>query len=351
MSAVFVAASIFGSLRVKQLGQAPAAGSLKVAMVQGNIPQSIKWDPNFLGSSFQVYTDQSEAAAQLGADLIVWPEAAAAFFFQPQDRYPAAFANDEAYRAKLLALATHTGDAFLFGAPALGVEDNRVGFYNRAYLVTANGQVAAWYDKINLVPFGEYVPLRSLLGGFVNRVVQGFGDMFPGHEQTIFNFKGARLGVLICYESVFPDLARRAVKNGAEILVNITNDAWYGESSAPYQLLAMAAMRAVETKTPMVRVANTGISAVIEPSGEITARTPLFQRGTEIETVDWRPVSDNLYAGSGIVFAISCFILALGGLDRRILLSASAPSSPISREVETAVSMRMAPPTGAEMAR
>jgi len=313
LSALFVAASVFGSLRVKELAQSAPAGSLKVAMVQGNIPQSIKWDPNFLPSSFQIYTDQSEAAARRGADLIIWPEAAAAFFFQPQNRYPSAFANDEAYRAKLLALAARTGDAFLFGAPALGVEDNRVGFYNRAYMVTGDGQVAAWYDKINLVPFGEYVPLRSLFGGLVNRVVHGFGDMFPGHQQTIFDFKGARLGVLICYESVFPDLARGAVKRGANILVNITNDAWYGESSAPYQLLAMAAFRAVETKTPMVRVANTGISAVIQPTGEITARTPLFQRGTEIETVDWRPVT-TVYTAVGDVFAIGCFILAVLGL-------------------------------------
>jgi apolipoprotein N-acyltransferase len=210
-------------------------------------------------------------------------------------------------------MAAQTHDAFLFGAPALGVEDNRVGFYNRAYLVTGDGKVASWYDKINLVPFGEYIPLRGLLGGLVNRVVKGFGDMFPGRVQTIFDFKGARLGVLICYESVFPDLARGAVKGGANILVNITNDAWYGDSSAPYQLLAMTAMRAVETKTPMVRVANTGISAVIEPTGAITDRTPLFKRGTEIETVSWRPVT-TLYVLVGDVFAITCLVLTLAGL-------------------------------------
>ena len=261
-------------------------------MVQGNIPQSIKWDPNFLESSFGVYVEQTQQAAQMGADLIVWPEAAAAFLFQPTERYPAAFADDEAYRASACSSwprirATRS----LFGAPALGVERESAGWASTIApiwcLVTV--RVAAWYDKIQLVPFGEYVPLRSLLGAFVNRVVAGFGDMFAGSEQTIFELKGAHLGVLICYESVFPDLARRAVKRGANILVNITNDAWYGESSAPYQLLAMAAMRSVETKTPMVRVANTGISAVIEPSGQITARTPLFKRGTEIERVFWTP--------------------------------------------------------------
>ena len=105
--------------------------------------------------------------------------------------------------------------------------------------------------------------------------------MFAGREQTLFEVHGAKLAVLICYESVFPNLTRTAVKRGADILINITNDAWYGKSSAPYQLLAMAAMRSVETKAPMVRVANTGISAVIQSDGTITARTSLFKRGTE----------------------------------------------------------------------
>jgi apolipoprotein N-acyltransferase len=307
------AALVFGTLRLRQLSAAPAAGSLKVAMVQGNIPQSLKWDPNFLESSFKVYLEQSTGAARRGADLIVWPEAAAAFFFQPQDRYPAAFASDAAYRQRLLALAAQTGDPILFGAPALGVEHQQVGFYNRAYLVSGNGQVEGWYDKMQLVPFGEYVPMRGLFGYFVNRVVAGLGDLFPGQTQTVFVVKGAKLGVLICYESIFPNLARAVVKDGAEVLVNITNDAWYGESSAPYQLLAMAALRAIETKVPMVRVANTGISAVIEPSGVISARTPLFTRGTETELVDWRP-ERTLYTLIGDVFAQICLALTILGL-------------------------------------
>ncbi|HZP45333.1 MAG TPA: apolipoprotein N-acyltransferase [Candidatus Binataceae bacterium] len=310
---LMVGAELFGSLRLHRLARRSATGTLKVAMVQGNIPQSLKWDPRFLETSFQVYLDQSATAARRGADLIIWPEAAAAFFFQPEDRYPIQFAADEAYRQRLLRFAAHLGDPILFGAPALGVQDNRVGFYNRAYLVSGTGQVLAWYDKIQLVPFGEYVPLRSVFGFFVNRVVTGFGDMFPGRAQTIFELKGARLGVLICYESIFPNLARQAVKDGADVLVNITNDAWYGESSAPYQLLAMASMRAVETKVPMVRVANTGISAVIAPSGEITARTPLFTRGVESEIVRWRP-ERTLYTIIGDAFAETCFALMVIGL-------------------------------------
>ena len=177
----------------------------------------------------------------------------------------------------------------------------------------AQGKVVDYYDKIQLVPFGEYVPMRPLLGFLVNRIVHGFGDMIAGTVQTLFPFKGAQLGVLICYESIFPDLTRRAVKRGADVLVNITNDAWYGKSSAPYQLLAMTAMRAVETKVPMVRVANTGISAVIEPTAKSRRRTPLFKRGTEIEDVSWRP-RRTVYTMVGDLFSEICFVLTIVGV-------------------------------------
>ena len=327
LTGLMAAAFLFGSLRMRNVAARPARGSIKVAMVQGNIPQSLKWDPKFLDSSFNIYLEESTNAAKRGADLIVWPEAAAAFFFQAEDKYPAAFAGDALYRQRLLSLAIQTGDPILFGAPALGFEHGRVGFYNRAYLVSGKGEVEAWYDKMQLVPFGEYVPLRSVFGYFVNRVVSGLGDMFPGRTQTIFTVDGAKLGTLICYESIFPNLARSAVKDGANILVNITNDAWYGESSAPHQLLAMAAMRAVETKVPLVRVGNTGISAVIEPTGSITARTPLFTRGTETETVAWRPEL-TFYARFGDLFAESTFMLTIVGLLIAILRARNQRKTP-----------------------
>jgi len=308
LTGVMIAAIVFGNWRIHKLKSIKPEGSFRVAMVQGNIPQSVKWDPKFVPISFGVYKDQTLAAARQHVDLTVWPEAAATFFFQPDDRYPAAFSDDASYRQQLLDLARTSGSAILFGAPALGVEDNRVGFYNRAYLVTAQGEVAGWYDKIQLVPFGEYVPARAILGYFVNRIVAGMGDMFPGKRQTLLSVKGAKLSVLICYESIFPDLSRRSVKEGADVMVNITNDAWYGTSSAPYQLLAMAAMRSVETKVPMIRVANTGISAIIRDDGSLTATTPLFQRGTEIEDVAWHPMR-TLYTLVGDLFAQICLLL------------------------------------------
>jgi apolipoprotein N-acyltransferase len=328
LTAVMLAAVIFGTIRMNSLRSAPAAGRMRVAMVQGDIPQSIKWDPRFLETSFSVYVDQTEQAARRHVDLVVWPEAAAAFFFQPTDTYPPQFSADALYRQRLLELARSVDDPVLFGAPALGVNsDGDVGMYNRAYLVSADGKVVSHYDKIQLVPFGEYVPMRPLLGSFVNRIVHGFGDMIPGHEQTLFDVKGARLGVLICYESIFPDLTRREVERGADVLVNITNDAWYGKSSAPYQLLAMSAMRSLETKVPMVRVANTGISALIEPDGRVTARTPLFKRGTEIEDVAWRPVR-TIYTIVGDLFSEICFVLICIGVLLAILRGPGAETVP-----------------------
>jgi len=332
LTGLMLAVLIFGSLRVGELDRQVPACKLRVAMVQGNIPQSIKWDPAFLDSSFNVYVDQTEQASHHHVDLVVWPEAAAAFFFQPTALYPPRFAGDAVYRERLLKLAATAGDPILFGAPALGLApDGEVGTYNRAYLVSSAGTVVDHYDKIQLVPFGEYVPARALLGFFVNRIVHGFGDMIPGTVQTLFTVKGARLAVLICYESVFPDLTRRAVKRGADILVNITNDAWYGESSAPYQLLAMAAMRSVETKTPMVRVANTGISAIIDAEGAITARTPLFKRGTEIEDVSWYP-QRTIYTTVGDLFSEICFVLTVIGVLLALLRGGrtSKKTSPIA---------------------
>ncbi|HLI81488.1 MAG TPA: apolipoprotein N-acyltransferase, partial [Candidatus Binataceae bacterium] len=224
LTAAMIGAIVFGNWRIHELKSLQPDGSFRVAMVQGNIPQSVKWDPGALAPTFKIYSDQSTQGAKEGADLIVWPEAAATFIFQPDDRYPASLADDANYRNALLKLARDIGKPILFGAPALVVKGDRVtGFANRAYLVSAQGEVAAWYDKIQLVPFGEYVPFRALLGYFVNRIVHGMGDMVPGEQQTLFNLNGAKLSVLICYESIFPDLARRSVKEGADVMVNITN--------------------------------------------------------------------------------------------------------------------------------
>lgn len=319
LTASMLAAAVFSTLRISQLGNEKYDGSLKIAMVQGDIPQSIKWDPNFRPASFKVYVDQTLRAAKDHPDLIVWPEAAAAFYVQPDNVYPlAALSSDAEYRQRLVQLAREAHTPILFGAPALRFTPEEIDSFNRAYLVSADGKIVDYYDKIDLAPFAEYVPARKLFGFFVHKVVVGLGEFVPGTRQTLFDVKGAKLAVLICYEGIFPDLSRRAVAGGTDILVNITNDAWYGHSSAPYQLLAMSALRSVETHTPMVRVANTGISAVIEADGSITARTELFARGTEIRTVHWRH-GGTIYTMVGDLFAEACFGLTIIGLALALL--------------------------------
>jgi apolipoprotein N-acyltransferase len=330
LTALMIAAGVFSALRRQQIEHQHYDGSLKIAMVQGDIPQSIKWDPNFRPSSFQVYVDQTLHAAKEHPDLIVWPEAAAAFYVQPDDRYYLPqLASDAEYRAKLLQLARDAATPILFGAPALRFSRYEIDSFNRAYLVSADGKIVDYYDKIDLAPFAEYVPGRAVFGYFVHKVVAGLGEFVPGTRQTLFDVKGAKLVVLICYEGIFPDLSRRAVAHGANILLNITNDAWYGNSSAPYQLLAMSAMRSVETHTPMVRVANTGISAVILPDGAITARTDLFTRGTEIRTVFWRR-GGTVYTIVGDLFAQVCFGLSIIGLLWAAIRPRARDASPFS---------------------
>jgi apolipoprotein N-acyltransferase len=300
----------FGMLRISELERMPAAGHLKVAMIQGNIPQSDKWDPSKLAPTFKIYSDATEAAARLRPDLIIWPETASDFVFQPVNAYPWALRADAPYWTRLTGLAARIGVPILFGAPALDI-GRSLKSRNRAYMLGADGRVRGYYDKIELVPVGEYVPI--LLKRFVKRMVDAPTDFFPGDQQTIFDLGAARIGVLICYESIFPYLSQRAVHAGANVLVNITNDAWYGRSSAPYQLLAMTVMRAVENRTPIVRVGNTGISAIITPVGRIQDATQLFTRTTEIETVEWKNVIA-FYSQAGDAFAWLCSVLLSLGL-------------------------------------
>ncbi len=199
----------FGMLRISELERMPAAGHLKVAMIQGNIPQSDKWDPSKLAPTFKIYFDATEAAARLRPDLIIWPETASDFVFQPVNAYPWALRADAPYWTRLTGLAARIGVPILFGAPALDI-GRSLKSRNRAYMLGADGRVRGYYDKIELVPVGEYVPV--LLKRFVKRMVEAPTDFFPGDRQTIFDLGAARIGVLICYESIFPYLSQRVAR-------------------------------------------------------------------------------------------------------------------------------------------
>ncbi len=176
-------------------------------------------------------------------------------------------------------------------------------------LLDPRGREIGTYDKIQLVPFGEYVPLGPLLF-FVDKVVTAVGRIGAGTEATVLRTPAGGFGTLICYESVFPALTRRFAAGGADFLVNVTNDAWYGRSSAPYQTLAQATLRAIENRMPMVRAANTGISAIIEPDGRVRWQSALFETTWHADTVAW-PGVETFYTRWGDVFVYACVLASV----------------------------------------
>lgn len=242
------------------------AETLSTAVVQGNIPQDLKWRPDNQVNTVKTYRDLSLRAEREGAsDLIIWPEAAMPFYFQ--DGGPLA--------ESIAKLTTEMKASLLFGSPAYRRDSGNLSYLNSAFLLSQTAQVQGRSDKIHLVPFGEYVPLGKFLP-FVNKLVVGIGDYSPG-EINPLPIAEHQLGVLVCYEVIFPELAREYVRQGSDLLVNITNDAWFGKSSAPWQHLAMARFRAIENRVWLARSANTGISAFIAPSGKVVEQTKLFE--------------------------------------------------------------------------
>ncbi|HEC99926.1 MAG TPA: apolipoprotein N-acyltransferase [Proteobacteria bacterium] len=273
---------------------------IRAAVIQGSIKQDLKWSPLWQRETINIYDGLSrEATRGFDTDILIWPETAAPFYFQ--DGGPLSDI--------ILRLTSDLKTNLLFGAPAYAkAEDGETPYFNSAYLLSASDAIHR-YDKVHLVPFGEYVPARSLLP-FAGKLVASIGDFTPGHSPEPLTAAQMRIGVLICFESIFPELARQQVRNGANLLVNITNDAWFGRSSAPYQHMSMAVFRAVENRISLARAANTGISLFVRPTGEITQATPLFTPAflrEEISLISEKTV----YNQWGEVFPVICFILSI----------------------------------------
>ncbi len=297
----------YGAARLRAVeALAAKAPKVRVAVAQGNIPQQLKWDPAFKLETTAAYLALSQSAAALGAELVVWPETAAPFYF----------GRDRADTSRVLAGARQAGVFLLVGSPTVVFDGTSPGYYNSAYLVDPGGDVRARYDKAHLVPFGEYVPLKHYLP-FVGKIVAQVGDFRPGQKGRTLAWGPGDLGILICYEIIFPELARAMAASGAGMLINITNDAWYGRSSAPYQHFSMAVFRAVENRRALVRSANTGISGFIDPSGRVLERTPLFERHVRVQDL---PVlsAPSVYTRCGDLFARACLIVAAGAGLRRL---------------------------------
>jgi len=301
---------VYGGYRLHDIGtRVLNVPSLRTAVIQGNIDQSLKWRPAFQEATVDVYTRLSLRATPFHPDLLVWPETAVPYFFQEQGELS----------KRIAAVAEKTGADLLFGSPAYDRSGKHVRYFNRSYLLSPAGRSVLWYDKVHLVPFGEYVPLKRFFP-FVNRLVPAAGDFAPGRRIAPLQGAGYSAGVLICFEAIFPELARSQARQGAQVLVNLTNDAWFGRTSAPFQHLAMSAFRSVETRLPAIRSANTGISAFVDACGRITHRSGLFRESVLLAPVSVSSNRPTFYTTHGDVFALLLFIAICAKLIRFIYL-------------------------------
>jgi apolipoprotein N-acyltransferase len=307
--AAVVGAATYGELRLAELASRPVEETLRIGMVQPAIDPNRKWDPAARGEVLDVSETLSREAVANGATFVVWPEASVPYVFAEDalyERDPERFAADRRDRDRTAAFVRELGVPLLIGSavvvPTPAGRGELWNSVNRSLLLLPDGAVAAAYDKTILVPFGEYVPWPQLLF-FVDKLVPGIGNFVPGDGPTYFGLGDARFAVLVCYEAIFADYARRMVDGGAAFLVNQTNDGWFGDSAAPIEHLAAARLRAVENHVPLVRVANTGISALVGPDGGVTAKLPLGQRGVTIVDVPLSRRSPTFYTLHGDVFA------------------------------------------------
>ena len=273
---------------------------MTVGLIQGDIDQNHKWDPVYQDNTIASYLSLSqEAYNQSHPRLLIWPETATPFFFQ----------SDTNYASRISDFVKSHDLYLLFGSPAYDYTQNGTHYYNSAFLMDPGGTILGRYDKRHLVPFGEYLPLKNLFF-FLKKLTDTIGAFTPGRQGNLLKFGNVSMGTLICYEIIFPQLSANDVRDGANLLVTITDDAWFGNTSAPYQHLSMAVFRAVENERFVVRAANTGISAVIAPTGKILASTKLFVPSF----IDYKVALINthtFYSAHGDVFAFACILLFL----------------------------------------
>jgi apolipoprotein N-acyltransferase len=278
----------WGAARLRTSALLGHGAPVRVAVVQGNVAQTEKWDPAMRGEITDRYLTMTRQALAQGATFIMWPESST----------PLPFEQDLVGGAAIRRIAVESGATLLIGSdqvepiktevPTEG-NDRKVTarYYNAAFLVTPKGTVAAVYRKMHLVPFGEYVPLQSLLffAGPIIGAVADFSSFTPGTDPVLLPVGPHVASTAICYEVIYPDLIRRFVRGGSELLTTITNDAWYGRSSAAYQHWDQASMRAIEEGRYLARAANTGISGFVDPYGRVVAKTALFEPAVVVRDI------------------------------------------------------------------
>jgi apolipoprotein N-acyltransferase len=290
----------YGHWRLKTIDSLiTIAPKTRISVIQGNIDQAVKWDPAFQIETIKKYNHLSSSASKQQPDLIVWPESATPFYFL----------YDVAPSEMVFQGIRQSATDYLIGSPSFLRTDGEVQYYNSAYLIIPEEKPMGKYDKTHLVPFGEYVPFKKWLP-FLGKIVAQVGNFREGVVGKTLPWRSQQLGVQICYEIIFPGLSRAMTRNNASILINITNDAWFGKTSGPYQHFSMTVFRAVENRRSLARSANTGISGFIDPAGRILASTDLMQEAVATQMVPMLK-EKSIYTRFGDLFAQLCLALVL----------------------------------------
>jgi apolipoprotein N-acyltransferase len=299
MIGILLLIATWGSRRVAASAWTRDGETVRVGLVQGNVDQAIKWDPDSAAGIFQDYLRFTRQAIFQGARLILWPESSTPFMFE----------EDAAGAAQLRKLVREAGVTLLFGSDQIE-RGTPLRFYNAAFALRPDGTNAGVYRKMHLVPFGEYVPFQRMLF-FAAPLTEQVGTFSPGVRPELLPVDGHPVSVAICYEVVYPALVREFVAAGSELLTTITNDAWFGSTSAPYQHFEQASMRAIEEGRYLVRAANTGISGIVDPYGRVLARTEIFQPAVQVGEARFLRTS-TFYTRHGDVVAYAAVAITIG---------------------------------------
>lgn len=296
---------------VGQISQLEANGGeiLKVAVIQGNVPQHQKWDPKFAGMVLDRYRQLTLEAATGQPDLIVWPESATPGYLQGNPRVYGAVDKLVREIGVPLVLGSASYEKSIDGGK------RRVNLRNSAFLIDPTGKIRFSHDKLRLLPFAEYTPLEDRFS-WPRWLAPSKGKYLAGTQHTIFEVQQRRFGIVICWEVFFPDPFRTFVRDGAQFMINLANEAWFGDSEASRQLLAITVFRAVENRVALLRATNTGISSLIDPTGRIRARVT-DEQGRDVMVTGWlmtaipKGAAPAFYTRHGDLFAWCSVILAL----------------------------------------
>ena len=318
---LLVAVAGWGAWRIGDGSLVRQGTAIRVGLVQGNIEQTLKWRADQARRIFTTYIAMTRDVVRRGAQYVIWPESSTPFTFE----------GDPVGNREMRALAREVGVPILFGSDQDAGADKH---YNAAFQLAPDGMTSAVYRKIHLVPFGEFVPLADWLTIFppLVQTLAGFAPFSAGESVVMLPVGQHKASTAICYEVVYPSLVREAVLGGSELLTTITNDAWYGHSSAPFQHFAMASMRAIEHGRYLARAANTGISGVVDPYGRVVARSGIFEEVGLVEEVRFL-TGRTVYSAIGDVIAYAAMAVVL------LALIAARRTWPPSREA-----LRRAPP-------